>query len=126
MFMFMRPILRSIACTSLKTVHFSILRVSPAVQATSLHTLRYYCVTNTRMAQEFKLKGLTKLDLKNGDKVEAEVEGIEKGKVVIVKINDQVHALNANCTHFGAPLKNGVLTSDGRLTCPWHGGTQTP
>lgn len=78
------------------------------------------------MAQEFKLKGLTKLDLKNGDKVEAEVEGIEKGKVVIVKINDQVHALNANCTHFGAPLKNGVLTSDGRLTCPWHGGTQTP
>lgn len=74
------------------------------------------------MAQEFKLKDLTKLDLKNGDKVEAEVEGIEKGKVVLVKVNDQVHALNANCTHFGAPLKNGILTSDGRLTCPWHGG----
>jgi nitrite reductase/ring-hydroxylating ferredoxin subunit len=75
------------------------------------------------MAQEFKLKGLSKLDLKNGDKVEAEVEGIEGGKVVLVKVKDQVHALNANCTHFGAPLKNGVLTSDGRLTCPWHGGT---
>lgn len=75
------------------------------------------------MAQEFKLKDLTKLELKNGDKIEAEVEGIEKGKVILVKINDQVHGLNANCTHFGAPLKNGVLTSDGRLTCPWHGGT---
>ena len=74
------------------------------------------------MAQEYKLKGLDKLDLKNGDKVECEVEGIEKGKVIIVKVKDQVHALNANCTHFGAPLKNGVLTSDGRLTCPWHGG----
>jgi NADPH-dependent 2,4-dienoyl-CoA reductase/sulfur reductase-like enzyme/nitrite reductase/ring-hydroxylating ferredoxin subunit len=73
------------------------------------------------MAQEWKLKNLTKLDLKNNDKVEAEVEGIEGGKVLLVKTKDQIHALNANCTHFGAPLKNGVLTPEGRLTCPWHG-----
>ena len=74
------------------------------------------------MAQEFKLKGLSSLDLKNGDKVEVEVEGIEGGKVLLVKVKDQVHGLNTNCTHFGAPLKNGILTSDGRITCPWHGG----
>lgn len=74
------------------------------------------------MAQEFKLKGITKLDLKNGDKNEVEVEGIEGGKVILVKVADQVHALNANCTHYGAPLKLGVLTENGRLTCPWHGG----
>jgi len=74
------------------------------------------------MAREFKLKDLTKLDLQNNDKVEAEVEGIEGGKVLLVKVKGQIRALNANCTHFGAPLKNGVLTSDGRLTCPWHGG----
>ena len=74
------------------------------------------------MANEFKLKDLPKLDLNDGDKVEAEVEGIEGGKVLLVKVKDQVHAMNANCTHFGAPLKNGVLTQDGRLTCPWHGG----
>lgn len=73
------------------------------------------------MAQEWKLKDLSKLDLNNYDKVEAEVEGIEGGKVVLVKVSDKVHALNANCTHFGAPLKNGVVTPDGRLTCPWHG-----
>ena len=73
------------------------------------------------MAQEWKLKDLSKLDLNNYDKVEAEVDGIEGGKVILVKVKDQVHALNANCTHFGAPLKNGVLTPDGRLTCPWHG-----
>ncbi|KPI37516.1 Apoptosis-inducing factor 1 [Cyphellophora attinorum] len=73
------------------------------------------------MAQEWKLKDLSKLDLNNYDKVEAEVDGIEGGKVVLVKVKDQVHALNANCTHFGAPLKNGVVTPDGRLTCPWHG-----
>ena len=74
------------------------------------------------MAQEYKLKDLPKLDLNDGDKVEAEVEGVEGGKVLLVKVKDQVHAMNANCTHFGAPLKNGVLTQDGRLTCPWHGG----
>ncbi|KAK5945686.1 Apoptosis-inducing factor 1 [Knufia obscura] len=74
------------------------------------------------MAQEFKLKGLTTLsDLKNCDKQEAEVEGIEGGKVLIVKVNDQIHGLNANCTHFGAPLKMGVVSPEGRLTCPWHG-----
>lgn len=74
------------------------------------------------MAQEFKLKGLTSLSLKNGQKQEAEVEGIENGKVIVCKVKDQVHALNANCTHYGAPLVKGVLTGDGRLTCPWHGG----
>ena len=73
---------------------------------------------------EFKLKELSSLDLKNGDKVEAEVEGIEGGKVLLVKLDDKVHAMNANCTHYGAPLKNGVLAPDGRLTCPWHGGEQ--
>lgn len=71
---------------------------------------------------EYKLKDLSSLDLKNGDKVEAEVEGIEGGKVLLVKLDDKVHAMNANCTHYGAPLKNGILTPEGRLTCPWHGG----
>ncbi|KAK4555811.1 Apoptosis-inducing factor 1 [Recurvomyces mirabilis] len=73
------------------------------------------------MAQEFKLKGLTSIDLKNGQKQEAEVEGIENGKVLLVKVEDQVHALNPNCTHYGAPLMKGVVTGDGRITCPWHG-----
>jgi nitrite reductase/ring-hydroxylating ferredoxin subunit len=76
------------------------------------------------MGSEFKLKGQSNLDLKEGDKIECEVEGIEGGKVVLVRVPGQkeIRALNANCTHFGAPLKNGVLTPDGRLTCPWHGG----
>ncbi|KAK0864556.1 Apoptosis-inducing factor 1 [Friedmanniomyces endolithicus] len=73
------------------------------------------------MAQEFKLKGLTSLDLKNGQKQEAKVEGIENGKVLLVKHNDEVHALNPNCSHYGAPLVKGVVTGDGRITCPWHG-----
>ena len=71
---------------------------------------------------EYKLKNATSLDLKNGEKQEFEVEGIENGKVLVCKINDKVHALSSNCTHYGAPLKLGVLTPAGRLTCAWHGG----
>lgn len=113
--------LRALAFASSRPVTSSAAILRAAGPASFLAS-RTYSNTLANMAQEFKLKDLTKLDLKNGDKVEAEVEGIEKGKVILVKVNDQVHALNANCTHFGAPLKNGVLTSDGRLTCPWHGG----
>lgn len=71
---------------------------------------------------EYKLKNAHSLDLKNGEKQEFEVEGIENGKVLVCKINDKVQALSPNCTHYGAPLKLGVLTPAGRLTCPWHGG----
>lgn len=78
--------------------------------------------TTVAMAQEFKLKDVTSLQMKNGDKKEVEVEGVEGGKVLLLKIQDQVHATSANCTHYGAPLVKGVLTPEGRLTCPWHGG----
>jgi nitrite reductase/ring-hydroxylating ferredoxin subunit len=74
------------------------------------------------MAQEFKLKDVTSLELRNGEKKEVEVEGVEGGKVLLLKVQDKVHATSANCTHYGAPLAKGVLTPDGRLTCPWHGG----
>lgn len=74
---------------------------------------------------EFKLKGLTSLvHLKDLDKVEAEVEGVEEGKVLLLSVGGKVSAVSPNCTHYGAPLKNGILTSEGRLTCPWHGGEQ--
>ncbi|KAI9835433.1 MAG: hypothetical protein M1819_002351 [Sarea resinae] len=72
-------------------------------------------------AREFKLKGISKLDLKNFEKREADVEGVEDGKVLIVKYADKVHATSPNCTHYGAPLMKGVVTGEGRLTCPWHG-----
>jgi len=73
------------------------------------------------MATEYKLKGLTSVDLKNGQKAEYEVEGIEGGKVLLVKAQDGLHAMSPNCTHYGAPMVKGVVTGDGRITCPWHG-----
>ena len=74
------------------------------------------------MAQEYQIKGLSKLDLKNGEKREVEVEGIEDGKVLLAKLDGKTHAMSSKCTHYGAPLKLGVLSPDGRITCPWHGG----
>ncbi|KAI9043535.1 putative AIF-like mitochondrial oxidoreductase (Nfrl) [Aspergillus affinis] len=74
------------------------------------------------MAQEYKLKDITSLStLKELDKLESEVEGIDEAKILLVKHNGQVHALSHKCTHYGAPLKLGVVAPDGRITCPWHG-----
>ncbi|KAI9925704.1 hypothetical protein ASPWEDRAFT_113368 [Aspergillus wentii DTO 134E9] len=74
------------------------------------------------MAQEYKLKDLSSLtDVQNMEKVESEVEGIDGGKVLVVRFNGQVHAMSPKCTHYGAPLKLGVVSPDGRITCPWHG-----
>jgi nitrite reductase/ring-hydroxylating ferredoxin subunit len=66
------------------------------------------------MATEYKLKGLTSVDLKNGQKAEYEVEGIEGGKVLLVKAQDGLHAMSPNCTHYGAPLVGLSFISDGQ------------
>ncbi|OJJ54063.1 hypothetical protein ASPSYDRAFT_93822 [Aspergillus sydowii CBS 593.65] len=74
------------------------------------------------MAQEYKLKNISSLSgINNFDKVEAEVEGVQDGKVLLVKYDDKVHAISPKCTHYGAPLKLGVVSPEGRITCPWHG-----
>ncbi|KAI9735440.1 MAG: hypothetical protein M1818_006446 [Claussenomyces sp. TS43310] len=73
------------------------------------------------MAAEYKLKDLKSLDLKQGEKREVEVEGVEEGKVLLLNVGGTITALGSKCTHYGAPLVKGVLTGDGRLTCPWHG-----
>lgn len=70
---------------------------------------------------EFKLKDVTSLALKVGDKQEVEVEGIEGAKVLLVNAAGTVQAIGPKCTHYGAPLVKGVLTANGRITCPWHG-----
>ncbi|KAH6605552.1 hypothetical protein Trco_004705, partial [Trichoderma cornu-damae] len=77
------------------------------------------------MARDYKLKGVTSLSLKPGQKQEVEVEGIQDAKVLLVGLQThgkaEVQAIGAKCTHYGAPLAKGVLTTTGRVTCPWHG-----
>lgn len=45
----------------------------------------------------------------------------ENGNVLLSRLGDKIHATSAYCTHYGAPLATGVLSSDGRVVCPWHG-----
>lgn len=53
------------------------------------------------MATEFKIKDLSALDLKPGEKREVEVEGIEDGKVLLLNVGGKTTALGARCTHYG-------------------------
>lgn len=48
-------------------------------------------------------------------------EGDDAVKVLLTNVNGTLHATSAKCTHYGAPLANGVLTSQGKIICPWHG-----
>ena len=43
-----------------------------------------------------------------------------EGRVLIVREQDQVHAMGTKCTHYGAPLNTGIFCK-GKVYCPWHG-----
>ncbi|KAF8476027.1 hypothetical protein BDZ91DRAFT_818616 [Kalaharituber pfeilii] len=76
------------------------------------------------MATQYRLElkeGIEPDSIKNGSKAEVGVDGVEGAKVLLLKVNGELRVLNPRCTHYGAPLVNGVVTGDGRLTCPWHG-----
>lgn len=47
-------------------------------------------------------------------------EDDDKGKVLMVKQKGKIHALGAECTHYGAALEYGVL-GNGRIRCQYHG-----
>ncbi|PQE23621.1 putative rhodocoxin reductase protein [Rutstroemia sp. NJR-2017a BVV2] len=85
-------------------------------------TKQFTTTPHLTMAQEYKLKDFKAGDLKPGEKKEVEVEGIEEAKVLLCNVGGKTTALGPKCTHYGAPLVKGVLTGDGRITCPWHGG----
>jgi nitrite reductase/ring-hydroxylating ferredoxin subunit len=49
-----------------------------------------------------------------------EVVDVEGESVLLVRHQGQLYAVAARCPHMGAPLKNGHITEDGFLVCPWH------
>lgn len=54
--------------------------------------------------------------LKNGDMMRVE---IEKEAVVLARVEGQIIAFGGKCTHYEAPLEDGVLHGY-TVMCPWH------
>ncbi|UCB45763.1 MAG: FAD-dependent oxidoreductase [Spirochaetota bacterium] len=44
---------------------------------------------------------------------------VDEKKVMLVRIKEKIHACGNECSHYGAPLTEGVL-KDSVVTCPWH------
>jgi nitrite reductase/ring-hydroxylating ferredoxin subunit len=61
-------------------------------------------------------RAANKNDIKEGGLLGVELEG---NKIVLVRVNGQVFAIDAVCSHKGAPLEEGNLEGY-NLTCPWH------
>jgi nitrite reductase/ring-hydroxylating ferredoxin subunit len=57
-----------------------------------------------------------KKDIKEGGLLGVELGG---NKVALAMIDGQVFAIDAVCSHQGAPLEEGTLEGF-NLTCPWH------
>lgn len=44
---------------------------------------------------------------------------VDGAAVLLVRVDDGIRALGGTCTHYGAPLAEG-LVADGEIRCPWH------
>src|SRR5688572_31115693 len=55
-------------------------------------------------------------ELAGGEMKQVSAEGHE---ILLARVNGKIHAVGAHCTHYGAPLVEGVLSGE-RIVCPWH------
>jgi apoptosis-inducing factor 3 len=55
------------------------------------------------------------------DCLEGQMQQMSVGEtdILLARINNEFYALGAHCSHYGAPLAQGVLKGN-RLICPWH------
>lgn len=56
-------------------------------------------------------------DLKNGEMKSYKID--DNNKVLLCRIDDEFFAVGPSCTHYGAPLEEGILKND-TIICPWH------
>jgi apoptosis-inducing factor 3 len=57
-----------------------------------------------------------KSELVDGEMKQVSANGAE---ILLACIGGKFHAVAAHCTHYGAPLVEGVLSGH-RIICPWH------
>eukprot|EP01117_Protostelium_nocturnum_P016379 TRINITY_DN647_c0_g1_i1.p1 TRINITY_DN647_c0_g1~~TRINITY_DN647_c0_g1_i1.p1 ORF type:complete len:612 (-),score=252.09 TRINITY_DN647_c0_g1_i1:128-1786(-) len=73
------------------------------------------------MAEKKEYKVANLKEIEPFQKREVAVGEGGKYKILLTNVEGKIYATGHKCTHYGAPLVNGVLTSTGRLVCPWHG-----
>jgi NADPH-dependent 2,4-dienoyl-CoA reductase/sulfur reductase-like enzyme/nitrite reductase/ring-hydroxylating ferredoxin subunit len=56
------------------------------------------------------------IDFADGEMKQVSAAGKE---ILLARVDGTFHAVGATCTHYGAPLVDGVLNGT-RLVCPWH------
>ncbi|WP_419690252.1 FAD-dependent oxidoreductase [Burkholderia theae] len=61
-------------------------------------------------------QGIALDDIADGAMIEGHVGD---AAVLLVRRADELFAVGANCTHYGAPLADGLLVGD-TIRCPWH------
>lgn len=61
-------------------------------------------------------QGIDDTDLKEGGLIEGHAHGKQ---ILLARHGGQVFALDARCTHYGAPLADGLIVGDS-IRCPWH------
>src|SRR5690349_21018275 len=54
--------------------------------------------------------------LQNGEMKRIELEG---KPIVVTRVDGNYYAFGGNCSHYGAPLNEGVLKGH-TVMCPWH------
>ena len=65
---------------------------------------------------DFGIAGIALTDLTEGVLIRGHAHG---EPVLLVRRGDELLAVGAICTHFGAPLETGLLVGD-TVRCPWH------
>src|SRR5688572_4897292 len=62
------------------------------------------------------LKGVPLSDISDGGMLAGHAHG---QPVLLVREGHEVFAISATCTHYGAPLAEGIVVDD-TVRCPWH------
>ncbi|MGQ9632223.1 MAG: FAD-dependent oxidoreductase [bacterium] len=68
------------------------------------------------MAEEGWRKVAQEGDLKEGVPISMRANGDD---ILLVRLDGRIHACGGRCTHYGAPLRDGLLLGH-VITCPWH------
>jgi nitrite reductase/ring-hydroxylating ferredoxin subunit len=49
-----------------------------------------------------------------------QVVKVGKRNILLINQDGQLIAVDNSCPHMKLPLKNGKITEDGAIVCPWH------